>query len=435
MRTHACPVVFATHGPGHHFFGYYDKSPFDRAERRLLSHRADHDWKRLARDGDTVAIGVWELATGAYRELATTRAYNWQQGAMLQWLGPDFERRIVFNDREGDRFVARVLDVETGAVRTLPQPVYTVSPSGRAAICANFERLYFPRPGYRYEGIANERWNRPLPEGDGLTWMDLETGEHRLVVSTEAMTRVAPKSSMDGATHYLEHAMYAPDGRRFSFFHCWRLPDGAIYSRLLSANEDGSGVHNLVDTGMVSHQGWRTATEMSLWGRPASAVASLRKSKGLTRYVVKPLLPVYHWLWRALRLPRGSLVGDTYLLVDDAAGRTRKLAPDITFPDNGHATWRPGDPRWMLTDSYEDERFDRHLFLYDHAERELVEVGRFHSVPETCETGYRCDLHPRWGHGGNLVCIDSTHERGERQMYVIDVREVVGEGRAPAPGA
>ena len=101
-------------------------------------------------------------------------------------------------------------------------------------------------------------------------------------------------------------------------------------------------------------------------------------------------------------------------------------APQIRFPDNGHCTWRAGDPRWMLTDSYEDTDFNRHLFLYDHDRSELVEIGSFYSVPETCETGYRCDLHPRWGHSGNRVCIDSTHENAERQMYVIDVSSVVG---------
>jgi len=58
--------------------------------------------------------------------------------------------------------------------------------------------------------------------------------------------------------------------------------------------------------------------------------------------------------------------------------------------------------------------------------QELVEIGRFYSLPETCNTGFRCDLHPRWGHSGRLVCIDSIHEAGERQMYVIDVSEVVG---------
>ena len=29
-------------------------------------------------------------------------------------------------------------------------------------------------------------------------------------------------------------------------------------------------------------------------------------------------------------------------------------------------------------------------------------------------------------YSGNLVCIDSTHERDERQLYVIDVRGGVG---------
>ena len=80
----------------------------------------------------------------------------------------------------------------------------------------------------------------------------------------------------------------------------------------------------------------------------------------------------------------------------------------------------------MLTDSYEDAEFDRHLYLYDHEATELIEIGLFHSVPETCQTGWRCDLHPRWGHSGNLVCIDSSHENDERQMYLIDVTAVVG---------
>jgi len=76
-----CPIAFQTHGPGHHFFGYYDKSPIDRAGERLLTHRADFDFKRMPRESDEIAIGFWTLADGRYHELARTRAYNWQQGS------------------------------------------------------------------------------------------------------------------------------------------------------------------------------------------------------------------------------------------------------------------------------------------------------------------------------------------------------------------
>ena len=426
MSQRECPVVFATHGPGHHFFGYYDKSPLDRSEQRLLTHRADFDWKRMPRAEDRIAIGIWTMADGAYRELTTTAAYNWQQGSMLQWLGPDHESRILFNDREGDRFVSRIFDLEGREVRTLPLPVYSVSSDGRTAICVNYERIYFPRPGYNYQGVVKPFWDQPMPPGDGLSHLDLETGEHDLVLATKDVAEIDHKSSMDGATHYLEHAMFNPDGSRFSFFHCWRLLDGAIYSRLLSADPHGRDVRVILDTGMVSHQGWRGCEEMVAWGRPASAIASLRKSKNLTRFFVKPLLPAYHWVGRTFKLARGQLVGDTYLLMNDTTGAVQKLASEVAFPDNGHCTWRPGDPRWMLTDTYEDADWDRHLYLYDHQEHDFIEIGRFHTVPESCETGFRCDLHPRWGYSGNLVCIDSTHERDERQMYVIDVRGVVG---------
>lgn len=427
MRRRECPVVFQTRGPGHHFFGYYDKSPLDRSERRLLSHRARFDFKRLPKAGDVVTIGYWNLDDGAYHELAETRAYNWQQGAQLQWLPPDYEARVIFNDREEDRFVSRIVDVRDGSVQTLPLPIYTINPNGKSAICINYERIYFPRPGYRYEGIVKPHWDQPLPRGDGLWRLDLVTGEHRQIIRTEDMVEFHPSTSMQGGSHYLEHAMFNLDGTRFCFFHCWTLPDGAIYSRLVSADEWGDELRRLLDTGMISHTGWRSAEELCAWGRPPSTVASLRKSRWITRFVVKPLLPLYHAV--SGRLARGQLVGDTYLLFNDRTGGVEKLAPDIRFPDNGHCTWRPRDPRWMLTDSYEDHEFHRHLYLYDHNERQLIEIGSFYSIPETCNTGFRCDLHPRWGHSGRLVCIDSTHEDGERQMYVLDVTPVVDEPR------
>ena len=65
--------------------------------------------------------------------------------------------------------------------------------------------------------------------------------------------------------------------------------------------------------------------------------------------------------------------------------------------------------------------------LYDHERGEVVRVGRFFSLPDTCSTAFRTDLHPRFDHAGTRVCIDSTHEDGERHLYVIDVSSVVGE--------
>jgi len=37
-----------------------------------------------------------------------------------------------------------------------------------------------------------------------------------------------------------------------------------------------------------------------------------------------------------------------------------------------------------------------------------------------------CDTHPRSSRDGRLVCIDTLHGGNGRQMYVIDVRKLLG---------
>jgi hypothetical protein len=87
-------------------------------------------------------------------ELGSTRAWNWQQGCMLQWL-PGSKTDVIWNDREGDRFISRVKNVKTGKERVLPAPVYTLSPDGKSAIYPDFRRLNDCRPGYGYAGILD----------------------------------------------------------------------------------------------------------------------------------------------------------------------------------------------------------------------------------------------------------------------------------------
>ncbi len=55
---------------------------------------------------------------------------------MLQWR-PGSKNEIMWNDRQGGRFVSNILDplkVHTGKKRTLPHPFYTVSPDGRSVV-------------------------------------------------------------------------------------------------------------------------------------------------------------------------------------------------------------------------------------------------------------------------------------------------------------
>ncbi|MEM1030027.1 MAG: hypothetical protein AAGN82_06740 [Myxococcota bacterium] len=422
-----CPIVFKTRTPGYHFCGYYDVSPLDATGVRLLTHRVK-EFMRMPKPDDVVELGWWDITTGHYQPIAETRAYNWQQGSKLQWLGPDFASRVIYNDREDGHFVARIVDVATGATRTLDTPIYTVHPNGRSAVCTNFERSYFSRPSYSYSGVVNRYWDVPLHPEDGLVRLDLETGARDQIISTLEMAEHQPLSSMSGAPHYLEHAMYNGDGSRFVFLHRWRLPSGATYDRAFTAADDGSGLHLLLDSGLFSHCGWRTPNELTAWATPPNLTGALRRSGRLTKTVLKRLLPLYRRLLSPQNRLRKAITGANYLHLTDRGGGRRVLAPGVAWPGDGHCTWNPVDRRWMITDSYEDEASFRWLLLYDHHEKKVREVARFFSPPRAAGTGFRCDLHPRWDRQGKRIIVDSMHEGDARQVYVLDVSEMLNDG-------
>ena len=96
---------------------------------------------------------------------------------MLQWL-PGSASEVIWNDRDGDRFVSHILDVTTRKKRTLPGPIYAISPDGRTAISPDFRRLHDTRPGYGYAGVPDpnkdvlapggfQRWRKQKREPSG----------------------------------------------------------------------------------------------------------------------------------------------------------------------------------------------------------------------------------------------------------------------------
>jgi hypothetical protein len=110
MNTSAAvPIRPITRGPKYHWFGYYDKWQFDASGRYALGMEVDFE-HRSPVAGDEIGLCLIDLEEGdRWSELARTQAWCWQQGCMLQWR-PGSSRGVVYNDREGDQFVCRVLD-------------------------------------------------------------------------------------------------------------------------------------------------------------------------------------------------------------------------------------------------------------------------------------------------------------------------------------
>lgn len=85
-----------------YFFGYYDKSPWDITDRYVLCLKAKNTWSDVSPNekADILLIDTSKDFDDSERvkKIAETRSWNVQQGCMLQWLGPDFKERIIYND-------------------------------------------------------------------------------------------------------------------------------------------------------------------------------------------------------------------------------------------------------------------------------------------------------------------------------------------------
>lgn len=361
----------------HYFYGYFDKCPWNsRGEHP--AHRVSFVG-RQPRFGETAEIGI--LRNGTFEKKAETRAWCWQQGSMLQWFDQD---RLIWNDVEEDHHVARLSD---GTVFSLP--IYTMTKDREYALSLNFTRLDAERPGYGYPGLDTPSREFAFPDFDGITLMNLHTGENRLIVPLSRLVDEFPAPGADTAVNWVNHLLFSPDGTRFAFLHRWRVfgPWGrgrrAYVTRMFIANRDGSGLWQLPIDFHASHYTWIDSEHLIVFSR----------------------------------LPEG---GDQYRIYTVGKEQPEILARD-RLPANGHCSFSP-DGRLLLTDSYPDEQNRRELVVYSPRRDARYSLGFFHSPPIMQCT--RCDLHPRWSADGKSISFDSFHET-YRGIYTINLPEEV----------
>ena len=390
------PVRTVTRGPKHHWFAYYDKLQFDPTGRYLLGMEVDFEHRSPGPD-DVIKIGMVDLEDGdRWIELDQTRAWCWQQGCMLQWR-PGSASEILWNDRLGGRFVCHIMDVKTKEKRTIPHPIYAVSPDGRSAVSPDFRRINDMRPGYGYVGLPDPNAGTLAPDDSGIFRIDLETGKQELIVSLADVANTPyPIAELGQKKHYFNHLLVGPDGKRFEFLHRWAPRDSCdCRTRMFTAAMDGS------DRWVVDHSG---CTSHFIWRDPKHILA---------------------WSWYPERngRPNGHK-GGFCVFEDKPDGGNVEIVGGNKMYNDGHCVYLPGN-EWILNDTYPDRQRMRTLFLYHIASDRIVVLGRFYNAPEY--TGeWRVDLHPRVSPDGRLVVVDSPHSGEGRQMHMIDISHIVG---------
>jgi len=186
---------------------------------------------------------------------------------MLQWLGPDYQERFVYNDRDPDHgYVTQVHDTDSGHVRTVESPVYAYGPAGETGFTLDFDRLDVTRPGYGYAPLeSTPETMAPHPADEGVYGVDFTSGATELLVSLDDLAEYEPVDSFDHGFHWVNHIQPSPSGERIGFIHRSESPDDSRWlDRLFVMNADGSAL-TCLNTGFVSHYEWRTDEELFAW--------------------------------------------------------------------------------------------------------------------------------------------------------------------------
>lgn len=390
-----------------HFFGYYNKTCFDKNDRRILGLETDFMDKNITYD---LKAKVGYFDNDEFHILDETTCWNFQMGTQLQWLN---ENEIIYNARMQDTYKACVLNLKTKKKRLYDKPLYTLSPDKSYFVSVNYDRLYVTHEtiGYaRKEGKLN---NLELyPKDDGIFKVDIKSGDIDLLISYYDLRNFYHVASMDKALHWISHIEINTTSERILFLHRWseRVEDEFCFiHRLITMDKYGNNLHLLEDGDhpipqlkhdfdpnaqgiydyeksdwQISHPMWKNDKEIIVWG----------PHQGNTKY---------------------------QLYEDKKDGLVTMIAPDVLI-ENGHMSYSPVNQRFLLSDTYPNDKNIRELLILDTQKDILYTIGKFY-VPHLKKEN-RCDLHPRWSNNGKLICIDSVHE-DSREMYIIDVSSII----------
>lgn len=413
-----CPMENLTESIGGGFFGYFDKTPWCARKDRdiVLLHRTEL-FNRLPQSGETVELGMLDTASKEFRRVGVSQAWNFQQGAMLQWL-PGTIDTVVFNDMVGVCPIGRTLNVATG--KTAEHPAFAaLSPNGREALSISYGRLTAVKPEYGYAGAKDLYAADGCPSNDGIWRVDLDHNTSELLISTQRIAACEPEEGMTGAIHYVNHVLYNWDGSRISFLHRYINAAGTQRTRLLTCNSDGRNLKVAI-SGMASHFGWRNTDEILAWAGERKVLGGIHRGF-LARL---PLGRAMKQIYRALGKPatiKAGLLNDRYILFD-VKNETKTTIGKGSLTTDGHCSFRR-DGDWFVTDTYPDRNGKAFLVLCSLLRDKAYIIREFWFPPEL-DNEVRCDLHPRWHPYKPLISVDMVIG-GRRHLAQLDISSIV----------
>lgn len=346
------------------FFGFHDKSPWSSDGRLLLGHTFKGDgtgnqWKRGVPIGITVFSGPdWTERT----RVAQTRAWNWQQGAQLQWLGDG--RRLVYNDFREGTCVGVVQNLEDGSERILESAVAAVAPDGNRYASVCFDTLGAAMPGYGYAFRAIDACSSVSPQELVVRGMCRSEMVH---ITDDQLPSSLPTASEPEGTTFFSHCLFSPDGTRLLFLQRRSAPNRRLRSEMFCLDLNHRRIRRMNLGDMVSHFTWM--------GKDAVLVYASTETKGEGFYVADPTT--------------GEVVDRTLYFNNQ----------------DGHPHATPDGER-VVFDTYPNGRRYQRLFGWEGEEKQAHALARLYTPMKFWGTS-RVDLHPRIRADGTYISFDA----------------------------
>ena len=365
--------TFILSEPGSHVYcGYYDISPFNADNSRLLALRVKGGNVSPHESGIKAEIGYFNLPHTKFIKVAESAAWNWQQGCRLQWL-PNASNTVIYNDFQNGHFVSVVRRIdENGPLRTYSHPVYTVHTDGMNALSLDFTRLHRHRRGYGYHNLDSSQ--EKAPADDGLWCMDMNDGTLKLLVSLAELASFQTQDGMAGAYHYINHLQWTPDGKTIVFFHLWHRDGKKKNSRFVILKQDGT-LSILDQTIRPSHTGWANDGSLLLTGLKQGS---------------KNIYHLHNKIEKSEELP-------------------------ITI--DGHPSFINNNT--FLSDTYPDKTGHQKLYISDLQGNRKMFASFY--MPSDYTGEMRCDLHPRLSPDKTLCAVDIVKD-SKRAIAIIPVK-------------
>ncbi len=362
------------------FFGYYDKSPLNESETKIIFHATSFSTKKKPSHLKPVRIVLKDFKTQKVLYTDESHSYNWQQGSKLQWLN-DEDFIYNFYDKTDNKLKSKRVNSNDFKVSIYEYPIYDTYKE--SALILNYRRLAVMRPDYGYQNV-DKRFEDFNDAQDGIIKMNLKNKENELLFSLDYIKSIKYEPEFDNSKHKLNHIMISPKGDKFVFLHRWFF-NGVKRDRFLVSDMDGGNLRILLDEGMISHYFWKDNSNII-------AFASTKKE------------------------------GDKYYNLNTDSFEVKSLDFKINgkFGD-GHPNILNEDQ--MLIDTYPDKSRNKTLFLVDIKSNKVNKIGTFfESLSFGGET--RCDLHPRWSPKGNYILVDSVHSNKKRSLFLIKTKKI-----------